>query len=82
MRKRLILFPRPFHNTHIGRKLKSRDTKTKASHELTKQKTSQHVPTVTFFNEPNMLKREDHYYVTKTNKVVYGFREQSIDHDS
>ena len=43
------MFPRAFHNTHIGRKLKSRDIKTNASHELIKQKNSRHVPIITFF---------------------------------
>ena len=38
-----------FHNTHIGRKLKSRDIIKNASHELTKQKTPRHVPIITFF---------------------------------
>ena len=47
--ERLILFSCAFHNTHIGRKLKSRNIKTNASHELTKQKTSRHVPIITFF---------------------------------
>ena len=48
IRERLTLFSRAFHNTHIGRKLKSRDIIKNASHELTKQKTH-HVPIITFF---------------------------------
>ena len=49
IRERLTLFSRAFHNTHIGRKLKSRDIIKNASDELTKQKTPRYVPIITFF---------------------------------
>ena len=51
------MFPRAFHNTHIDRKLKSRDIKTNTSHESIKQKNSRHVPIISFFKRTKHAQR-------------------------
>ena len=73
------MFSCAFHNTHIGRKLKSRDIKTKASQELTKQKTSRHVPIITFFKRTKHaqtrgpLLRDEHELLHISKKLFMDF---------